>query len=327
MCDKMIKKKQIDFWGIGAAKAGTTWLHNNLVQLDGVFLPPNKELHYFNNNQKYRSRSKLYEKSLFERLKSFTYVRKAFKDILKAIIVGNRENLFFYWKYYFKSYSDQWYSDLFSHVSERKGEITPGYSILECEDIIKMKHCSPEAKIILMIRNPVDRAWSHFKFKKTRRNNRETVGDISDEVIRHFMTSYGQVERSNYLETLKRFLVHFPPENILVGFYDAIHTNPVELLFEVANFIGLRDIMVDPIQLEKVVNKSKGEKIPERFRTELAEYYRNDLLKMSDIFGEYCKQWLVDSFPKNSQSDAVTYKSTLTLDEVDWKEMQLNDQL
>jgi len=37
-----------DFLGIGAQKAGTTWLHLNLRRHPGVWLPPVKELQYFN---------------------------------------------------------------------------------------------------------------------------------------------------------------------------------------------------------------------------------------------------------------------------------------
>ena len=37
-----------DFVGIGAQKAGTTWLHDNLEIQQGYWLPPVKELHFFN---------------------------------------------------------------------------------------------------------------------------------------------------------------------------------------------------------------------------------------------------------------------------------------
>ena len=38
-----------DFLGIGAQKSGTTWLHHNLSQHPGVWMPPVKELHYFDH--------------------------------------------------------------------------------------------------------------------------------------------------------------------------------------------------------------------------------------------------------------------------------------
>ena len=39
------------FIGIGAQKAGTTWLYRNLQEHPEVWLPPEKELHYFDEKR------------------------------------------------------------------------------------------------------------------------------------------------------------------------------------------------------------------------------------------------------------------------------------
>ena len=41
-----------DFIGIGAQKAGTTWLHHNLQAHPGIWMPKEKELHYFDEKIK-----------------------------------------------------------------------------------------------------------------------------------------------------------------------------------------------------------------------------------------------------------------------------------
>lgn len=41
-----------DFIGIGAQKAGTTWLYKNLKQHPNIWLPEIKELHYFDAREK-----------------------------------------------------------------------------------------------------------------------------------------------------------------------------------------------------------------------------------------------------------------------------------
>ena len=62
-----------DFIGIGTQKAGTTWLYDMLAQNPSVWLPPLKELHYFdrqNSTPKQRAnRSEHVEKMIaqFER--------------------------------------------------------------------------------------------------------------------------------------------------------------------------------------------------------------------------------------------------------------------
>lgn len=40
-----------DFLGIGAQKAGTTWIHAQLARHPGVWLPPEKELHFWNRRR------------------------------------------------------------------------------------------------------------------------------------------------------------------------------------------------------------------------------------------------------------------------------------
>ncbi|MCP4268493.1 MAG: glycosyltransferase [Candidatus Brocadiaceae bacterium] len=46
---KLSSKNKIYFMGIGAQKAGTTWLHNILNEHPNLYLPKQKELHFFNN--------------------------------------------------------------------------------------------------------------------------------------------------------------------------------------------------------------------------------------------------------------------------------------
>ena len=46
------------------------------------------------------------------------------------------------------------------------GDITPSYSILEDKDVARMHATVPNAKIIFLMRNPFDRAWSNFRHGK-----------------------------------------------------------------------------------------------------------------------------------------------------------------
>ena len=48
-----MKKNLPTFLGIGAQKAGTTWLYKKLVQHPEIWIPPKKELHFFDNSSHY----------------------------------------------------------------------------------------------------------------------------------------------------------------------------------------------------------------------------------------------------------------------------------
>jgi len=158
----MKDKKIPDFIGIGAQRAGTTWLWKNLEVHPGISLPPLKEIHYFSRSEKYLS------PNLPDNIiKRFTNERSFWwKTQLEQVIKkkGFRKKMWFF-KYAFGSYNDRWYCDLFSDKKEGQisGEISPAYSTLDVDDIKRVHSLVPDAKLIYIMRNPIDRTWSHFK--------------------------------------------------------------------------------------------------------------------------------------------------------------------
>ncbi|WP_227268737.1 sulfotransferase domain-containing protein [Roseobacter weihaiensis] len=51
----------IDFIGVGAARSGTSWLHEALRAHPDVFVPTQKELHHFDKDSKYARGKEIYE--------------------------------------------------------------------------------------------------------------------------------------------------------------------------------------------------------------------------------------------------------------------------
>ena len=100
-----------DFLCIGAQKSGTTWLHRVLMGHPDIYLPPQKEVHYFNSH--------------------------------------------------YRRHSLAWYSAQFETGRGKScGDITPAYGVLDESKVRYMKTLMPRAKIILILRDPIDRAWS-----------------------------------------------------------------------------------------------------------------------------------------------------------------------
>ena len=76
-----------DFLGIGAARTGSTWLYHNLIIQSGIWLPPNKELHYFDRNIKYPSPSFLHDSSFWKRLIGREAHNRQFRQIMARKLV------------------------------------------------------------------------------------------------------------------------------------------------------------------------------------------------------------------------------------------------
>ena len=241
------------FLGIGAPKAGTTWLHHNLAAHPDLYLPPEKELHYFT----------------------------------VALHRGMR-----------------WYSSRFEDAGARiPGEITPGYIALNQRRIALVRDLMPDCRLILIMRNPVDRAWSHAVMKLARREGR-TVESVSDaEFAAHFRGTMSR-RRSDYLGTIKRWHAVFPPERLMVASYDEIKEQPQQLLKRAIGHIGAStaldwtlfpyaEVIDRGLEGEDdVFGKTSTPSMPDRHRDVLAALYKSDIEQLADAYPEYAMRWL-----------------------------------
>jgi hypothetical protein len=148
-----------NFLGIGAGRAGTTWLYRNLNATGKVYLPPLKELHYFDRALCYSSPSFLHNAKFITRLFSVKRHNILFKKLfLKALISPIRKlsvsDLQWALKFFTGTINDEWYINLFNQANNiPAGEITPAYQLLNENDIAKVNKLLPGAKIIFIIRN------------------------------------------------------------------------------------------------------------------------------------------------------------------------------
>ena len=78
-----------------------------------------------------------------------------------------------------------------------KGEITPAYSILQIEKICLIKKLMPRVKLILLLRNPIERAWSHALMDLIVRPHRPYEEVEKEEFIKHFNAEYA-INRGDY---------------------------------------------------------------------------------------------------------------------------------
>ena len=133
-----------DFLVIGAQRAGTTWLHRVLQQHPNLWLPPVKELHYFDKLDTKRTILDANERR-----------RVGFRGLITI------DPWFF--RYWLIRRSDAWYEALF-HQAQRKGlltgEITPAYATVDEDVLRRIKRTNNEIKLVFIMRDPVERAWS-----------------------------------------------------------------------------------------------------------------------------------------------------------------------
>lgn len=286
-------KGKIDFVVVGYPKNGTTWLYDQLRLLPGFDLPPQKEIHFFDRDPKYKTASGLSRSSILERAKDGRWLYKAifhpFLKLCKFDFAGFR----FYRKWYYGNYSNEWYSSLFDNTRGITGDITPTYGMLDIDDLKEMRRVLPEdVKFIFIIRDPLDRAWSQFRMWIGRRAKRGGSETFTKEEIHRLISSERMQSRSDYIDSIRRYQEVFKDNEMMITFYDVLKEDPERFLKNIVTFLGGDSHEVETHA--KLSNRSKvspGFKTDEETRHFLFETYKHQLEELDTLFGGYCTKW------------------------------------
>lgn len=183
-------KRKPDFLCIGAAKAGTTTLHDILIQHSDIYLPKFKEAHFFDNDDNFSKGIAHYEKEVFGGVKN------------EAVI----------------------------------GEITPSYLYFDEVPERIAESIGTDVKLIIMLRHPVDRAWSHYQMHHLRGNEKlgfeQAIEQESDRLNDDFLSAsrFSYMHRGHYMEQIQRYLKFFPRENMhFILFEDFVKDIPAHI--------------------------------------------------------------------------------------------------
>lgn len=239
-----------DFLIIGAMKSGTTTLFHMLRQHPGFLPPEAKEIQYFNQPRNFR-RGEAWYRAHFPRRRELERARAR---------LG--------------------YMPLTGEATPAMS--APGYAAHAAALV-------PAARLIVTLRNPVDRAWSHYQHM--RRNalpekadfraaiSREqgwyesglTLTTENFEVLWPRLHKYGYVMRGHYAEQIEEWLRYFPREQFLFLNFDAWKSDPASATAQIAHHLGL-----PKHDFRSGVANMGGytESMPDDCREYLTEYFR-----------------------------------------------------
>ena len=289
-------KTRPTFLGIGAQKAGTSWLYKQLVKHPDIWMPPIKELHFFDRSPRYPSPNQLATSSPLARaLGSKPWERPRMmaelRSVARPLKAGNFRRAAWRSKWTFGYYNEGWYNGLFAEGASYKacGEITPCYSMLDRSDVARIKAVNADARLIFMIRHPIARAWSAVRFD-VHKGFSDVDLDSDDEVLASLKTP-GNVLRGDYERTLDIYLDHFDASQILVCFYDAVRCDPVGLMSGIASFIGVSPFEEAAVDNEKRFNPSPSRRMSDRVEAYLLDAYTPMIERLADRFGSYATLW------------------------------------
>ncbi|WP_143741902.1 sulfotransferase domain-containing protein [Thiorhodovibrio frisius] len=265
------------FLCIGAQKAGTSWLYKQLKQHPEIWMPPVKELHYFDH---------LFCKG--NRSWTTGHIRRAVFGSLKWHVNHGIEPDFDYIRYLSglasgEMFTEQWYRTAFDRPGAKGkviGDITPEYCTLPLDGVHYVKQLlGDNVRIIYIIRDPYERALSQLRMNVERRG----IGESSsiDEWLA--AADFDAIEnRGNYAEYIPRWKSVFASGQVKIMPFDLIKADPCHFLRELERFLEL-EISHEYDSAKEPVHQTKKYKIPSVISEKIRELASSQEKFYSDL--------------------------------------------
>lgn len=287
------------FLSIGAQRAGTTWLYHHLRRHPQVWLPPIKELNFFNRfdassalSTRRKLRSPRYDQQLPLRLNAYARV------LLRR---GERADFdpAFDLRYFTGEETVDWYRRLFAPAAARglvTGDISPSYALLEPRTIeTRVLAANPDVRVIYTLRDPVERILSHVG--KRLKQDGAAAAD-RDAFVETFARSQAADAFTDYVGAIETWRAAVGAERLKVLFFDDLASRPKAYLDEVADFIGVDRGKVDAG--EGAINAARSVTRQGPLVAELSRKYLPQLEALADTYGGPAVRWL-----ENARAAAV----------------------
>lgn len=145
---------------------------------------------------------------------------------------------------------DSWYRHQFAPgIGMRAiGEATPEY-LYDRQAPARIARLVPDARLIVMLRNPVDRAYSHYWHWRRSMGETRSFEECIDDELQHSRAPgtpppEPYLAKGRYIEQLKRLAQHFDRAQTMVILLDDLEHHPVDTFREVCRFLGIDDAAI-----------------------------------------------------------------------------------
>lgn len=176
-----------------------------------------------------------------------------------------------------------------------KGEITPDYAYLSQRRIRFIAKLIPDVRLILLLRHPVDRAWSDIvRVLATR--TATPASEIPTARFIEYLSRPAWRSRNDYLRVLDAWCAEFSPDQLYVGLMEEIHRDPKGLLEGVCRHLGITDSMPwEQMPLHLSINTGTVKPIPEEVRQLLEQLCCDQIERLVERLGDDVSSWLCTS--------------------------------
>jgi hypothetical protein len=256
------KLERLDFIVAGAQKSGTTALRYFLSKHPDVALPDKEEMHFFDDEE------------IFSQPVDYELLHRHFSPVARSTTPKKLGP---------------------AKPFGVTGEITPSY-IYWKPAIERIWNYNPKIKLLILLRNPADRAFAHWNMQRFKdREPLDFLDAVKQEKSRIIpplsvdARRYSYVDRGFYSDQLERVFKFFPREQVMVIRFEEFQKQKQQILGSIFRFLDVaplrrirdRDRNVVPYPREMTAEE----------RRYLYAIFGWDIAKLEELLGWDCADW------------------------------------
>jgi hypothetical protein len=253
---KRRKVMRLDFIVAGAQKSGTTALHYFLKRHPQIALPDRQEMHFFDDDE------------IFSGPVDYELLHRHFRE-LPVRLLPVRLGL--------------------------AGEVTPSYLYWK-PAMERIRDYNPQIKLVVLLRNPVDRAFAHWNMQRFKdREPLDFLDALKEEPrriaqpLRIESRRFAYVDRGFYSGQLDRVFKFFPREQVRIVKFEDFRDRKQETLDGIFEFLGVKP-------LRRVRDKDRNIVPYERAMTTeerkyLSGVFAAEITTLEQMLGWDCSDW------------------------------------
>ncbi len=247
---------RLDFIVAGAQKSGTTALRYFLKKHPQIALPDRQELHFFDDEE------------IFARPVDYDLLHRHFRQ-RRLRLLPVRLGL--------------------------AGEVTPSYLYWK-PAMERIRNYNPQIKLIILLRNPVDRAFAHWNMQRFKdrepldfldalKEERNRLAELPAIESRRFV----YVDRGFYSGQLERVFEFFQREQVKIVKFEDFRDRKQETLDEIFEFLGVKRLRGVRDKDRNIVPYERAMRSDER--KYLSGVFSAEMTKLEQMLGWDLSDW------------------------------------
>lgn len=250
-----------DFLVVGPQRTGTTWLYQNLRRHPEIFMPAKKELYFFNlladsEHPKYQSSELGWYLSHF-RVSRVKHLARRVANLAR------------------------WGEPFSIRI---RGEATASYAAMEPEIIEELASLQPDLKVVITVRDPVSRAWSHAVKDLVKRPGKSLDQVSKREWLEYFTDPY-QMYCGRFSKIIDNWQRYFGVHQVFLGRFEDIEHRPLNLLARMYSFLGVNPRTIDVNSALQRFNEGRFPDIPDSIRSVLVSLFEGERRELESRYG------------------------------------------